>query len=310
MSRSFLYYKINLDLWKNMKQQKDANNEYKNIHKGHFERLRNQYNKSPDAFNEHQKLELILSYVSVRKDVNPLAHILINKFGSIANVCNAPKEELMSVNGVGEKTANYLIALNNLAKHLVDSKNLPDLYLKNRDDVRFYITSNLDRFTKTEYSFIAISEKGQYLGSISPSKNIKKNFYKYAYILATGFKNERNVRLVVIKNSEEEYYTFSQEELLKVSEITSSLNLIDIRLFDFFVITQNQIYNYESDKLISLIRAVMLNEDNDCKSFINSSVNKLFFIKESLAFEDDSVDEDDKTLLIYSKLFVNKDCEE
>ena len=58
---------------------------------------------------EHQLLELLLTYAIPRRDVNPLAHRLIERYGSLAAVLKADVAELKNA-GLGEYAAT-LIAL-------------------------------------------------------------------------------------------------------------------------------------------------------------------------------------------------------
>lgn len=61
-----------------------------------------------DGFTEIQALELLLFYCIPQKDTNPLAHALLDRFGTLAQVLEAPVEELRKVPGVGEHTAVFL----------------------------------------------------------------------------------------------------------------------------------------------------------------------------------------------------------
>ena len=88
------------------------------IHDGHRQRLRERYSKEGlDNFDQHQVLELLLYYCVPRKDTNPIAHNLIHKFGSLAQVLEAPKEELMKVEGVGESTATFLSLVHDVGRY-------------------------------------------------------------------------------------------------------------------------------------------------------------------------------------------------
>jgi len=55
-----------------------------------------------DHFSDHQVLEFLLCYAIPRRDVNPLAHALLNHFGSIAAVLEASAQDLLEVDGIGE----------------------------------------------------------------------------------------------------------------------------------------------------------------------------------------------------------------
>ena len=65
------------------------------IHEGHRQRLKNRFRaEGLDHFEEHQVLELLLYYVIPRKDTNPIAHALLERFGSLSQVLEAQPEEL------------------------------------------------------------------------------------------------------------------------------------------------------------------------------------------------------------------------
>lgn len=57
---------------------------------------------------DHQLLELILFYAIPQGDVNPLAHRLINRFGSLREVLDADPEELKQIAGISSHTAALL----------------------------------------------------------------------------------------------------------------------------------------------------------------------------------------------------------
>jgi DNA repair protein RadC len=126
-----------------------------NIHDGHRNRIRDRLLKSGlDGFQDHEVLEWLLFYTNPRKDVNPLAHELINAFGGFSGVLEADYDALMSVEGVGHATALFLSNLLSVEKrYQVDrrkrqSKRLRSLeeiadmlrgYLKGKKEEELYI---------------------------------------------------------------------------------------------------------------------------------------------------------------------------
>ncbi len=81
------------------------------IHAGHRERMFLKFNNNPDSMLEHELLEILLYPTIPRLDTNPIAHRLINTFGSFSAVFSASFSQLLAVKGVGEKTANYILLL-------------------------------------------------------------------------------------------------------------------------------------------------------------------------------------------------------
>lgn len=75
-------------------------------HDGHRDRMRKRFLRyGLDNFDDHNVLELILFYAQPRRDTNVTAHRLLETFGGLDKVFEAPPEALMSVDGVGESAA-------------------------------------------------------------------------------------------------------------------------------------------------------------------------------------------------------------
>ena len=88
------------------------------IHKGHRERLKQRFlEEGLDNFTEIQVLELLLFYAIPRSDTNPLAHALLEHFGSLAQVLEADVEELKKVPGIGDHAATLLALVIDLCRY-------------------------------------------------------------------------------------------------------------------------------------------------------------------------------------------------
>ena len=61
-----------------------------------------------DGFADHEALELLLYYAIPRQDTNPIAHALMERYGSLSGVMAAPIEDLQKVKGIGENAAILL----------------------------------------------------------------------------------------------------------------------------------------------------------------------------------------------------------
>lgn len=112
----------------------------------------------------HKILEFLLFYCISRKDTNPLAHTLINRFGSLAGVLDAPIEELAAVKGMGEHSALLLKSILPIAKIYYNQKTTETPSFSGLDDigkfaVRQYIGVNVERA-----GIMALDGKGKLLG--------------------------------------------------------------------------------------------------------------------------------------------------
>lgn len=99
----------------------------KSVHAGHRKRIRRRFQQSGmEDFAPHESLELALSFVIPRVDVNRTAHALLNRFGSVSAVLDATEEELCDVEGVGPQTALYLRMLPSLFRLYAMDKCTPN----------------------------------------------------------------------------------------------------------------------------------------------------------------------------------------
>ena len=86
--------------------------ENKNPHKNHRQRLYETINGVGfDKVNDFLALEFILTYVIPRQDTNPVAHRLIDRFGSISKAMDASVNELQDIKGLGLQSARMLTML-------------------------------------------------------------------------------------------------------------------------------------------------------------------------------------------------------
>ena len=130
------------------------------VHAGHRQRLRER--GGPDDLAAHELLELLLGYAMPRVDVNPLAHRLIERFGSLSGVTEASVEELMSVSGVGEYTACLIRLLPAVVRRCaIDRAESPRVY----DTVGKLVEFLRPRFTglTTERVYLILLDNGMHM---------------------------------------------------------------------------------------------------------------------------------------------------
>lgn len=102
------------------------------VHAGHRERLKKRFRQEGlDSFDEVNALELLLFFCVPQGDTNPLAHTLLDRFGSFSQVLDAPAEELEKVPGIGQHAATLLTLIKEMARY----------YLVNRNDLCQILTT-------------------------------------------------------------------------------------------------------------------------------------------------------------------------
>lgn len=136
-----------------------------NPHAGHRKRLRERFMQSGlEHFQKHNILELLLFYTIPRQDTNELAHRLIEEFGSLSGVFDAPVEELMKVDGIGENSAVLLKLIPAVGRVYLDDKNTVGTLIHNSaESSRFLLPKFVGETTELVY-LLCIDNKSKVLG--------------------------------------------------------------------------------------------------------------------------------------------------
>ena len=110
------------------------------IHKEHRRRMKDRFlRQGLDGFTDVQALEFLLFFCIPQGDTNDLAHVLINRFGSLSQVLDTPEEELKKVDGIGDHSAIFLQLMNQMARYYLVNKAQQERILPTIEDCARYL---------------------------------------------------------------------------------------------------------------------------------------------------------------------------
>ena len=113
------------------------------MHDGHRQRLKERFRtEGLDNFDEVQVLELLLFYCIPRVDTNPLAHRLLDRFGSLAQVLEAPAAELERVQGMGSNAATFLSLTTAVGRYYLVNRSAQNTILNTTEKCGQYLCSH------------------------------------------------------------------------------------------------------------------------------------------------------------------------
>ena len=134
------------------------------IHDGHREKMRRRFlTGGLDSFADHEALELLLYYAIPRRDTNPIAHALMEHYGSLAAVLSAPAEDLARVEGVGASAAVLLRLVPQLCRKARISEAERETVLSTTERAGAYL---LERFADERHEVVyqlCLDRKGKLL---------------------------------------------------------------------------------------------------------------------------------------------------
>ena len=146
-------------------------------HQGHRARMRERFLKQGlDGFADHEVLELILFYAIPQRNVNPLAHALLERFGSFHAVLEASREELLKTDGVGEYAASLLALFAAVSARLPQSRAGEKEMLRNRKGAQEHCLRLL-RGLRREHMYV-VCLNGQMQAQQNPGRTQRKTGMK------------------------------------------------------------------------------------------------------------------------------------
>jgi DNA repair protein RadC len=134
---------------------------------GHRQRLRDRFNGSGlGAFEDHEVLELLLTFAAPRKDVKPIAHALLERFGSLSNALDAPSAELTKVDGVGDTGATLLHLMPPLTRRYLRDRWGHKPQLSTREDLARFAVDELATATNEVFLLVLLTHESHVLRAI------------------------------------------------------------------------------------------------------------------------------------------------
>lgn len=144
------------------------------IHRDHRSRMKARFREQGlDGFHDHEALELLLYFAVPRVDTNPIAHRLLDTFGSLHGVIDASPEALKSVKGVGESAALLITLLREMMRRYSMDKAEKDLKgaaLTTTELIGEYLAPWFVGVNEERMVALATDMKGKVLGSAEMSR--------------------------------------------------------------------------------------------------------------------------------------------
>lgn len=221
------------------------------VHKDHRKRKRQQfYDHGGDAFADHELLELLLFYGIARKDVNALAHTLIDEFGSLEAVFSAPIETLESIDGVGPQTAVLLKLVPALMRraHLSSVKN--DVPLDTVERIGNFFT---DLFTcegnEVMYQ-LCLDAKGRMLNCRKVAEGDPSSISLNLRQIVQNALGCNAVMVAIAHNHPSGVAFPSHGDKIATQQIAEALRAVSVQLVDHIVVAGTDYISFRHDGLL------------------------------------------------------------
>lgn len=220
---------------------------------GHRERLRRRFllgggRDMPD----YELLELLLTIAIPRRDVKPLAKELIRKFGSFAEVVNAPLEELMLVKGVKENTAAVLRIVRecSVRSSWQSLKGMDAPVISDFDAMVDYCRSAMAYQTVEEFRIIFLNSKLYVIGEeIQQRGTVDQVAIHPREVIKSAMMHGASA-MILVHNHPSGIVTPSKADMEITKRIKEAAEAVSIRLFDHLIISKSSVYSFHNQGFV------------------------------------------------------------
>ncbi len=211
-----------------------------NLHEGHRKRMKERFIKSGlDDFAPHNILELLLFYSIPRGDTNPVAHRLIDTFGSLSGVFDATPEELAKVDGVGENSAILISMIPQIARKYLEDKADTANIVGGCSDIGAFLLPKFVGRTNEALMMVSIDNKNKIIscsvvaeGTVDSAKVSRRKIMEEAMKV-------KATRVILAHNHPCGVAVPSSEDVVMTKEIGRLFAQVGIELVDHIIVAND-----------------------------------------------------------------------
>jgi len=210
------------------------------VHDGHRERKREQFLRhGADSFADHELLELLLYSAVPRRDTNPLAHDLINYFGSLHAVFSAPAEELQKFSGISQSGAVLLKLIPSIYRRAALSAGENEQILDTVEKIgRFFVDLYVAESCEIMYQ-LCLDGKGKKKGLYKLGEGDLGSVGLNIRQIMENTLRSKAVMVVLAHNHPSGVALPSHEDRVATRMVREALETMGVRLVDHVIVADN-----------------------------------------------------------------------
>ena len=207
-------------------------------HGGHRQRMRERYLKQGlDGFAQHEVLELLLFYAIPQRNVNPLAHALIDRFGSLYGVLHAEPEQLAQVEGVGEYTATLISLFSRVPRQAARYRANGREKLSTRQAAINYCVALLEGEKREMFYAICLNGQMETISDVLIAKGSLSDVPAYPRIVLDAVLTHNAHGVLLCHNHPSGSIAPSAQDLAATQTLSGLLREIEVVLIDHIIVS-------------------------------------------------------------------------
>lgn len=214
------------------------------VHDGHRRRMRERFRREGlDGFADHEVLELVLFDCIPNGNVNPLAHELLDTFGSLHGVLEARMDQLLAVKGVGERTAAHLATLLPIFRRYQQSVCADRKKIQNRSQASAYCLALLSGWRTERFYLLSLNGDMELMGTRLIAEGSLTEVSAYPRLVVEAALNHNAHSVVFCHNHPGGSLRPSADDIQTTLLLRSILEPMGIAVLDHIIVADGQVYS-------------------------------------------------------------------
>lgn len=220
-----------------------------NPHTGHRARVRRKIrNGALENMCDHEVLEYLLFHSVSYRDTNPLAHRLIDHFGSFHAVFDAPVEELLRVEGVTELTATFLSSLPCVFERYSEDINKV-IRINSVEDVEMVMKMKFIGATLEKIYMICLDGEMKMSACVLLNEgNFREVYVDNREVVKLATKN-RAKAVIIVHNHPNNTPQPSADDFVAAFSLKKTLGMVGIELVDSIIVAGDKYIPISNEKV-------------------------------------------------------------
>lgn len=222
------------------------------LHQGHRRRLLERFKQDGLAgFEPHQVLELLLFHTVPRVDTNPIAHGLLKRFGSLSAVFEADPQDLMTQNGVGERSAAFLALIPQLTRYYFSDRIQREKpKLDTLDAVIEYLVPMMVGRCREVFYVICLDVQCRVLFPALISEGTVMSAHVHPRLVVEVALRHHAASLILAHNHPGGTIQPSRDDLNMTKHLVYTLGALDIAVLDHVIVANDQAYSFARENCL------------------------------------------------------------
>lgn len=213
-----------------------------NMHRHHRQRVKQTFDENGGkGMHDVNLLEMMLFFAVPQGDTNPLAHRLLDRFGSFDRVLEASKTELMTVKGVGDHVATYLTMYLPVFKRYNQNKCENTFTYFDTDKLKEHISAEYVNVKKERAMLLHFDAHAKFINSSWIGEGDNDYVVINNKVVAASVIENNSSIVVLVHNHPSGVAVPSSQDILAAKNLRNFLQSINVSLVESAICTYGEV---------------------------------------------------------------------